>query len=478
MPTTLRDTFTVELHPTDESRTALLRAVLAAAAERYSVVGEMEAPDGGILLLARSNDYGQLVTLAAWRDSHRGAYSYAMTVAPVRRAPVIGDAELAAPARLAPAAPTVTPPREAYRDDPPVEPPPAAPVDEEPEEVAPTVQEQRPVPVYRPVTRREEAHVAREERFHGERELEVEPESDAPSGEWAEEMRSYSGWRSRSVMVAGAVALLVLIALVALGMRQSGAESSRAADTSADSVDGVALPAIDAGGVTPARQTSLTEPPPVAALTEPPSDPAPVAAVTRPRRVAAPPRQRTRRSAPPNESAAAESRGALAPAAARAAFGGTAAAPAASERAVERGVERDRETSLTSMRRAALTGDAEAQSQLGLAYENGRGVRQDLGEAIAWFRKAGNQGHAWSQNHLGWMYARGTGVSRNDSEAARWFRLAAERGHAEGQYNLGFMHQHGRGVTRSRELALQWYRRSAAQGNAAAKRALRALGES
>ncbi|HJU89318.1 MAG TPA: hypothetical protein VJ672_08000 [Gemmatimonadaceae bacterium] len=107
-----RDTFTVELHPADDSRDALLRAINAATEDRYSIVGEMAAPDNELLLLARSNERGQLVTLALRPSTWRGTRIHVLTVAPVRRAPEIGDyaeQERTSIAPPPPFAPPVTP---------------------------------------------------------------------------------------------------------------------------------------------------------------------------------------------------------------------------------------------------------------------------------------------------------------------------------------------------------------------------------
>ena len=50
--------------------------------------------------------------------------------------------------------------------------------------------------------------------------------------------------------------------------------------------------------------------------------------------------------------------------------------------------------------KAARQGDALAQYNLGICYDNGYGVEKDLSEAVIWFRKAANQGHAEAQNML------------------------------------------------------------------------------
>ncbi len=54
----------------------------------------------------------------------------------------------------------------------------------------------------------------------------------------------------------------------------------------------------------------------------------------------------------------------------------------------------DYETALREMRVLAAQGDAAAQYNLGVMYENGRGVTQADAEAVKWYRKAAAQGHA------------------------------------------------------------------------------------
>ena len=85
----------------------------------------------------------------------------------------------------------------------------------------------------------------------------------------------------------------------------------------------------------------------------------------------------------------------------------------------------DQATSVDSIRERAAQGDAPAQHNLGLMYDEGRGVPQDYTEALKWYRLAAAQGDALAQYHLGLMYAKGYGVPQNHIEAHKWFTLAA-----------------------------------------------------
>ena len=125
---------------------------------------------------------------------------------------------------------------------------------------------------------------------------------------------------------------------------------------------------------------------------------------------------------------------------------------------------------LAAVRQAAEQGNASAQTQLGLAYRNGRGVQQDLIEAVKWYTRAAEQGHAEAQAYLGFMYMTGRGVRRDDAQAATWHRKAAERGNALGQYNLGLMYLHGRGgIEQSQVNAWAWLKLAAEQNNGSAQ---------
>jgi uncharacterized protein len=69
--------------------------------------------------------------------------------------------------------------------------------------------------------------------------------------------------------------------------------------------------------------------------------------------------------------------------------------------------------------KAAVQGNAGAQFNLGLLYQNGHGVPRDAGLAVHWYRAAAGQGNAGAQINLGVMYAKGDGVPQNDMEAIK-----------------------------------------------------------
>ena len=130
------------------------------------------------------------------------------------------------------------------------------------------------------------------------------------------------------------------------------------------------------------------------------------------------------------------------------------------------GVAQDNKEAIAWYRKAAEQGDARAQYNLGIMYVNGHGVAQDYKQASVWYRKAAEQGNASAQNNLGVMYDNGLGVARDYKQAVSWYRKAAEQGNATAQNNLGVMYEQGRGVERDNKEAVTWYRTAAEQGNA------------
>lgn len=83
-------------------------------------------------------------------------------------------------------------------------------------------------------------------------------------------------------------------------------------------------------------------------------------------------------------------------------------------------------TALQLWRPLAEQGDARAQNNLGVMYENAKGVAQDVNEAVRLYRLAAAQGYGGAQYNLGLIYAIGRGgVQRDPLRAYMWFTLAS-----------------------------------------------------
>jgi len=124
---------------------------------------------------------------------------------------------------------------------------------------------------------------------------------------------------------------------------------------------------------------------------------------------------------------------------------------------------------IEALRKKAEAGDANAQCDLGYAYEKGNGVPIDYNTALQWYRKAAVQNHPVGLNNVGAMYAAGLAVPKDDVEAVKWYRKASERGSEFAQNNLGIMFNEGRGVPKDPVEAYKWFYISARRGHLPAR---------
>ena len=92
-------------------------------------------------------------------------------------------------------------------------------------------------------------------------------------------------------------------------------------------------------------------------------------------------------------------------------------------------------TSLQRLTELAEQGDADAQFDLGVMYENGEGVRKNAVRAASWYRKAADQGSAEAQNNLGTMYEIGSGVQESLRQAMALYRKAADQEYTDALHN-------------------------------------------
>ena len=94
---------------------------------------------------------------------------------------------------------------------------------------------------------------------------------------------------------------------------------------------------------------------------------------------------------------------------------------------------------------------------------------KDEAEAVRWYRMAAEQGDASAQYNLGIRYDNGRGVLKDEAEAVRWYRMAAEQGHADAQAILGAGYFLGRGVLKDSVLAHMWLNIAGANGHEGAR---------
>jgi hypothetical protein len=114
--------------------------------------------------------------------------------------------------------------------------------------------------------------------------------------------------------------------------------------------------------------------------------------------------------------------------------------------------------SLADLRTLAAQGDAEAQYQMGVRYDEGEGVLKDDAQAVQWFQRAADQGHVNAQAHLGAYYWAGRGVPRDLSKAYMWSMIALAGGDDNSKSRLqGLASQMTRAqVSAARQQAEEW----------------------
>ncbi|MDK4554752.1 tetratricopeptide repeat protein [Kingella kingae] len=119
----------------------------------------------------------------------------------------------------------------------------------------------------------------------------------------------------------------------------------------------------------------------------------------------------------------------------------------------------------------AEQGDATAQHNLAVLYQDGLGTKADIAQALMWYEKAAAQGNAEAQFMAGLLHS----DQQQYERAVYWYTLAAKQGHVEAQNNLAARYATGTGVERNIDTAIEWYRKAAEQGHASASHTMQQL---
>lgn len=91
-------------------------------------------------------------------------------------------------------------------------------------------------------------------------------------------------------------------------------------------------------------------------------------------------------------------------------------------------------------------------------------VRSDPEKAFFWFRKAAESGNADAQAIVADHYLKGDGVEKNRREAFRWYRRAADAGQVTACVIVGTCYEYGFFVRKNDEKAEKYYDAAAAGG--------------
>lgn len=78
---------------------------------------------------------------------------------------------------------------------------------------------------------------------------------------------------------------------------------------------------------------------------------------------------------------------------------------------------------------------------------------QGAGKDLAYFEKLAGDGDAQAMTELGLRYHQGKGVAQNYATAYDWYLKAIEKGDGDAFNNLGAMHRDGLGVPQNRKIA-------------------------
>jgi len=84
----------------------------------------------------------------------------------------------------------------------------------------------------------------------------------------------------------------------------------------------------------------------------------------------------------------------------------------------------------------AVSGNAEAQNQLGDVYLDSIEIEQDPKQAFGWYFRAAVQGQGMAQYNVAYAYANGIGSQKNIEESIKWYSKSADQGVALAQYVL------------------------------------------
>ena len=99
---------------------------------------------------------------------------------------------------------------------------------------------------------------------------------------------------------------------------------------------------------------------------------------------------------------------------------------------------------MRSMIEAAERGDLQAQHNVGACYATGDwDGPKDEAEAIKWYTRAAKSGHAESQYDLGFMLILGEGADKDIERGLWWMEQAAENGEACAARLLSDIYQNG-----------------------------------
>lgn len=144
------------------------------------------------------------------------------------------------------------------------------------------------------------------------------------------------------------------------------------------------------------------------------------------------------------------------------------------------GVPADAKAARTWFEKAAVLGEEGAQKNLGDLLQDGIGGPKDKSaaqrmyeQALSTYRRQADDGDANAMNIVGVMLGKGLGARRDIEEAARWYKASADQRHPAGMANYGIALLDGMGVRKDRQSGIRYLIDAAREGNGNARQVLR-----
>ncbi|MCW8451588.1 tetratricopeptide repeat protein [Legionella quinlivanii] len=122
--------------------------------------------------------------------------------------------------------------------------------------------------------------------------------------------------------------------------------------------------------------------------------------------------------------------------------------------------------------RAAATGDAIGQYNLGLLYENGKGMPVNPEKAREYFQQSAEQGYGKAMTQLAGLYFNGINGIRDEQQALHWYKKAVAAGDSGAMYQLGLLSETGVATKLDFPNAVSYYQQASDLGNEKAQMAL------
>lgn len=107
-----------------------------------------------------------------------------------------------------------------------------------------------------------------------------------------------------------------------------------------------------------------------------------------------------------------------------------------------------KELNFQKMLDVAMSGDVQAQCELGKCYAVGEIVEQDYKKSLYWFNEAVKNGNVMAIACLGVMYELGHGVKVDINKAIEYYQRAAYENDPTGTYNMGLCYFYGKGIVK------------------------------